>query len=68
VSISRWIEKGVLAAHGTVGEPYNDAFPDRSLLLDYLKGFTVSESYFMHMPLFYWQNLVRIICFLAYVS
>jgi len=60
VSISRWIEKGVLAAHGTVGEPYNDAFPDRSLLLDYLKGFTVSESYFMHMPLFYWQNLVRI--------
>ncbi|HSQ66908.1 MAG TPA: Ig-like domain-containing protein, partial [Polyangiaceae bacterium] len=58
VSISRWVEKGVGGVHGTVDEPLNNVFPDRALIVDYVKGAPLGEAYFRHLPYQYWKNLV----------
>ncbi len=58
VSISRWVEKGVAGAHGTVDEPLNNVFPDRLMILDYVKGAPLAEVYFRWLPYQYWKNLV----------
>ncbi len=58
VSISRWVEKGVGGVHGTVDEPLNNCFPDRTLIVDYVKGAPLGEAYFRHLPYQYWKNLV----------
>ena len=59
VAVSRWIEKGVGGAHGTTDEP-NDgtAFPDRMMLLDYIKGASLAEAYLQRIPYAGWRNLV----------
>lgn len=58
VSISRWVEKGVGGAQGTVDEPLNNAFPRRLLVVDYAKGAPLAEAYFRWLPYQYWKNLV----------
>ncbi len=58
VSIARWVSMGVAGAHGTVAEPLNNCFPNRDLIVDYVNGSTLSESYFRNMPFAYWLNLV----------
>lgn len=58
VSIARWITAGISGVHGTVDEPLNNCFPDRTLLLDLLDGSTLGESFFRAMPYVYWKNLV----------
>jgi hypothetical protein len=58
VSISRWVEKGVGGAQGTVDEPLNNVFPRRYLIVDYVKGATLAEAYFRWFPYQYWKNLV----------
>ncbi len=58
VSISRWVEKGVGGAHGTVDEPLNNVFPRRYLIVDYVKGAPLAEAYFRWLPFQYWKNLV----------
>jgi uncharacterized protein (TIGR03790 family) len=58
VSISRWVEKGVAGAHGTVDEPLNNVFPRRLMIVDYVKGATLAEAYFRWLPYQYWKNLV----------
>lgn len=58
VSIARWVARGVAGVHGATAEPLNNSFPSRALLLDYVDGSTLAESYFRHMPFAFWQNLV----------
>ena len=58
VSISRWVEKGVGGVHGTVDEPLNNVFPNRNLIVDYVKGAPLAEAYFRWFPYVYWKNLV----------
>ena len=58
VSISRWVEKGVGGVHGTVDEPLNNVFPNRNLIVDYVKGASLAEAYFRWFPYVYWKNLV----------
>jgi uncharacterized protein (TIGR03790 family) len=58
VSISRWVEKGVGGVQGTVDEPLNNVFPNRNLIVDYVKGATLAEAYFRWFPFVYWKNLV----------
>jgi hypothetical protein len=58
VSIARWVEKGVGGVHGTVDEPLNNVFPNRTLIVDYVKGATLAEAYFRAFPYVYWKNLV----------
>lgn len=58
VSISRWVEKGVGGVQGTVDEPLNNVFPNRNLIVDYVKGASLAEAYFRWFPYVYWKNLV----------
>jgi uncharacterized protein (TIGR03790 family) len=58
VSIARWVSSGAAGAHGTVDEPLNNVFPSRQLLVTYVDGATLGESYFGAMPYVYWLNLV----------
>lgn len=58
VSIARWVAMGVGGVHGTVAEPLNNCFPNRSLIVDYVDGATLAEAYFRRMPYVYWRNLV----------
>ena len=58
VSIARWVAQGVAGVHGATAEPLNNAFPDRDLILDYVEGATLAESFHRHLPRVYWQNLV----------
>jgi len=58
VSIARWVSKGVAGVHGTTDEPLNNCFPNRRLILAYVDGYTLAESYFRYMPFVYWRNLV----------
>jgi len=58
VSIARWVSQGVCGAHGTTDEPYSNAFPDRTFLVDWSIGWTLGESYHGRMPFVLWKNLV----------
>ena len=58
VSIARWVEKGVGGVQGTVDEPLNNVFPNRNLIVDYVKGAPLAEAYFRWFPYVYWKNLV----------
>jgi len=58
VSIARWVAQGVAGVHGATAEPLNNVFPDRALILDYVDGATLAESFHRHLPRVYWQNLV----------
>ncbi len=58
VSIARWVAKGVAGVHGTTDEPLNNCFPNRRLLVDYVDGWTLAESYHRNLPFVYWRNLV----------
>lgn len=58
VSIARWVAQGVAGVHGTTDEPLNNSFPSRHLLVDYVDGYTLAESYLRRMPFVYWRNLV----------
>ena len=59
VAVSRWIQKGVAGVHGTTDEP-NDgtAFPDRMMLLDYVRGASLAEAYLQRIPYAGWRNYV----------
>jgi hypothetical protein len=57
-AIARWVAMGVGGVHGTVGEPWSNAFPSRGLILDYVDGATLAEAYFRNMPFVFWKNLV----------
>ncbi len=58
VSIARFIAAGASGAHGTVDEPLNNVFPSRTLIVDYVHGFTLAEAYARNLPFAYWRNLV----------
>ncbi|HHH30145.1 MAG TPA: TIGR03790 family protein [Polyangiaceae bacterium] len=58
VSIARWVALGVAGVHGTVAEPLNRAFPDRTFLVRYVLGATLAEAYHSSLPNAYWRNLV----------
>jgi sugar lactone lactonase YvrE len=57
-SIARWVAMAVGGVHGTVGEPWSNAFPSRRLILDYVDGATLAEAYFRNMPFVFWKNLI----------
>jgi len=56
--VTWWVAAGVTAAHGTVSEPYNVAFPDANMLRPYVQGYNVGETFYQGMPYLYWMNLV----------
>ena len=58
VSIARWVERGAAGVHGTVAEPLNNCFPSRDLLLAYVDGATLAESFHSRLPFAYWRNVV----------
>eukprot|EP01090_Pellita_catalonica_P003019 TRINITY_DN12646_c0_g1_i1.p1 TRINITY_DN12646_c0_g1~~TRINITY_DN12646_c0_g1_i1.p1 ORF type:complete len:378 (+),score=43.86 TRINITY_DN12646_c0_g1_i1:236-1369(+) len=58
VSISRWVEKGVASVHGTTAEPLNNCFPDRYLIVDYVRGATIGEAWFRRLPFVYWRSMI----------
>lgn len=58
VSVARFVAKGVAGVHGTTDEPLAVAFPSRGLLLSYVDGGTLAESFLRAMPFVYWRNLV----------
>lgn len=58
VSIARWIGAGAAGVHGTTEEPLNNCFPSRWLIVDYVDGSTLAESYWRRLPFWYWRNLV----------
>ena len=58
VSVSRWVAQGVAGIHGTTAEPISNAFPHRRFLVDYVKGFTLAESFARNLPFIYWRNLI----------
>jgi hypothetical protein len=58
VSIARWVAAGASGVHGAVEEPLNNCFPSRTLMVDYVDGSTLAESYLRNMPYVYWRNLV----------
>lgn len=58
VSIARWVAQGVAGVHGTTDEPLNNCFPNPRLLVAYVDGLTLAESFFRYMPYVNWRNLV----------
>ena len=58
VSVSRWVAQGVAGIHGTTAEPISNAFPHRRFLVDYVKGFTLAESFARNLRAIYWRNLI----------
>jgi len=58
VSIARWVAQGVAGVHGTTDEPLNSVFPSRGLIIEYVDGGTLAESYHRNLPNSYWHNLV----------
>jgi hypothetical protein len=58
VSIARWVAMGAAGVHGTTDEPLNNCFPSRRLIVSYVDGGTLAESYHRSLPYVYWMNLV----------